>query len=121
MAAEIVHIELPAQDTDRATTFYNSLFGWEFQDSGMPGIDYRMFEGRPGGAVYSGDNAGSGPIVYFGTDDIDATIAQVRELGGEAEDKQPIPGVGWFTRCQDTEGNSWSLFQSDESVPPPGQ
>jgi predicted enzyme related to lactoylglutathione lyase len=43
----------------------------------------------------------------------------VREAGGEAEDKQPIPGVGWFTRCKDTEGNPFGLFQTDESVQMP--
>jgi predicted enzyme related to lactoylglutathione lyase len=43
----------------------------------------------------------------------------VRSAGGEAEDKQPIPGVGWFTRCKDTEGNPFGLFQSDESVTMP--
>jgi predicted enzyme related to lactoylglutathione lyase len=119
MAGEIVHVEFPARDADRATAFYNGLFGWEFRDSGMPGIDYRMFEGQPGGAVFTADSAGDGPIVYFGTDDIDAAIAKVRELGGEAEGKQPIPGVGWFTRVKDPDGNSWSFFQSDESVAPP--
>ena len=29
----------------------------------------------------------------------------------------PIPHVGWFARCSDTEGNSFSLYQSDESAP----
>ena len=43
----------------------------------------------------------------------------MRELGGDAEDKQPIPGIGWFARCKDSEGNSFSLFQSDESVTMP--
>jgi predicted enzyme related to lactoylglutathione lyase len=51
------------------------------------------------------------------TDDIDATLAKVREAGGSGEEKQPIPQTGWFARCKDTEGNSFSLFQSDESVP----
>ena len=41
MAGEIVHVELPAEDADRAE-FWNGLFGWSFQDSGMPGMDYRM-------------------------------------------------------------------------------
>jgi hypothetical protein len=27
--------------------------------------------------------------------------------------------VGWFARCKDSEGNEFSLFQSDESVPMP--
>jgi hypothetical protein len=62
-----------------------------------------------------------GPIVYYGSDDIDADLAKVRAAGGKAEDKQPIPHVGWFARCRDTEGNPFSLFQSDESVQAPGQ
>ena len=118
-SGKIVHIELPASDADRAQRFYAELFGWQFAESGMPGIDYRMFQGEPGGAVYPGENAGQGPIVYFETDDIDAELAKVRELGGQADDKQPIPGVGWFSGCKDPDGNSFSFFQSDESVAPP--
>jgi uncharacterized protein len=121
LPGKIVHVELPAQDTDRATRFYSSLFGWQFQDSGMPGIDYRMFQGEPAGAVYASESGERGPIVYFDSDDIDADVAKVRELGGEAEDKQPIPGIGWFARAKDTEGNPISFFQSDESVAPPSQ
>ena len=86
----------------------------------MEGIDYRMFqEDGWGGAVYPQQEGEQGPIIYFDTDDIDADLAKVRELGGDAEDKQPIPHVGWFARCKDTEGNCFSLFQSDESVAPP--
>jgi predicted enzyme related to lactoylglutathione lyase len=60
-----------------------------------------------------------GPVIYFGSDDIDADLAKVKELGGEAGDKTPIPSVGWFARCKDTEGNPFSIFQSDESVQMP--
>jgi predicted enzyme related to lactoylglutathione lyase len=31
----------------------------------------------------------------------------------------PIPQIGCFTHCTDTEGIAFSLFQSDESVAPP--
>jgi predicted enzyme related to lactoylglutathione lyase len=41
----------------------------------------------------------------------------VRELGGSADEEQPIPAIGWFARCVDTEGNPFSLFQADESAP----
>ena len=61
------------------------------------------------------ENTGS-LIIYFDTDDIESSIARVRELGGSADDRQPIPGIGWFTHCKDTEGNAFSLFQSDESA-----
>jgi predicted enzyme related to lactoylglutathione lyase len=40
----------------------------------------------------------------------------VGELGGRAGEKQPIPHVGFFAHCSDTEGNDFGLFQSDESV-----
>ena len=82
-----------------------------------------MLDGyEPGGAIYpSEDMPGDGPIVYFSTADIDASVARARELGGSAEDKQAIPSIGWFARCRDTEGNEFSLFQADESVPAPDE
>jgi len=117
MAARVVHVEFPAQDADQAQSFYESLLGWQFSQP-MEGMDYRMFQDEGwGGAVYPNQDGEQGPVIYFGSDDIDADLAKVRELGGEAEDKQPIPHVGWFARCKDTEGNSFSLFQSDETVP----
>ena len=118
MPGKLVHFELPAQDAARARGFWSGLFGWQFQDSGMPDLDYQLVQTGPdqGGAVYRGDGSIRGPVVYFDTDDVDASIATVRELGGDADDKQPIPHVGWFARCKDTEGNEFSLFQSDESV-----
>jgi uncharacterized protein len=120
MDGQLVHFELAAKDSNRALTFWKSLFGWKFRAWDGP-VEYHMLDGNePGGALYPDENAaGSGPIVYFGTSDIDASIARARELGGSAEDKQPIPGIGWFARCADTEGNAFSLFQADDSVPPP--
>src|SRR5215211_4082352 len=96
MAGRLVHFELPADDTARARDFWSSLFGWSFR-----GWD--------------------GPIEYLDLDDMDAAIGRVRELGGEADDKQPIPGIGWFARARDTEGNRFSLYQSDESAPGPSE
>ena len=119
MPGKLVWFEMPAQDAQRAKSFYGSLFGWEFQKADVPGIEYHMFDGEPGGAVYPSQSGERGPVVYFGSEDIDADAARVRELGGSAEDKLPIPGVGWFARCTDPEGNSFSLYQSDESVPAP--
>jgi predicted enzyme related to lactoylglutathione lyase len=121
MAGKLVHFEVLAKDADKATQFYSSVLGWEFSDSGMPGIDYRMTQTGEdqGGAVYAPSDGKTGLKVYFDTDDIDATIAKVRESGGEAEDKQTIPSIGWFSPCKDPDGIEFSLFQSDESAPMP--
>ena len=118
MAGKLVHFELPAQDANRAKSFWSGVFGWDFGDSAMPDMEYYMVQTGPdqGGAVYPQQEGEQGPIVYFDTDDIDASIAKVRENGGNADDKQPIPHVGWFASCTDTEGNSFSLYQSDESA-----
>ncbi len=114
---KVVHMELPAAETARAKRFYESVFDWRFRSSDAP-IEYHMTEGvEPVGAIYPRQGDEQGPIVYFDTDDIDASLARVRELGGEADEKQPIPEFGWFARCRDPEGNAFSLFQSDESVP----
>ena len=118
MAGTLVHFELLAEDAARARGFWTGLFGWSFSNPDIPGIEYSMTrtgEGQ-GGAIYQVEGAERGPVVYFDTDDIDASLEQVGALGGRAGEKQPIPHVGWFAHCSDTEGNPFGLFQSDESV-----
>ena len=116
MAGNIVHFEINAKDANRAKRFYSSHFGWKYKESEVPGIEYYLIDGvNPGGAI-NPMQADPGPVVYFDTDDIDASIGKVRELGGKADDKLPIPGQGWFSGCVDTEGNKFSLYQNDPSV-----
>ena len=118
MAGEIVHVEFPAEDANRAQSFWNGLFGWAFQDSGMPGMDYRMAQAGEsmGAAVFASDERSGNPNFYFATDDIDASSAKVRELGGDAEGKMPVPGHCWFAACHDSEGNAFHLWQPDSSA-----
>jgi predicted enzyme related to lactoylglutathione lyase len=115
MPGNIVHFELNAKDPSRAKRFYSGLFGWKYKDSEIPGLEYYLIDGvEPGGAI--NPTPEPGPVVYFDTENIDASIAKARELGGKADDKQPIPGQGWFAGCVDTEGNKFSLFQNDPTV-----
>ena len=117
MAGKLVHVEIGAADTDRAQGFWSGVFGWQVGPPMSPEMDYRMFQTADdqGGAIFSSDEQGN-LRVYFDTDDIDATIAKVRELGGEAEDRMPVQGYGWFAGCRDTEGNAFSLWQSDQQA-----
>ena len=119
MGKKIVHVEFPAQDVERGKKFWEGVGGWSLNDAGKPGMQYLMFqEGDQGGAVFGMEGA-AGTTIYLGTDDIDADLAKARELGGDADEKQPIPSIGWFARCKDSEGNEFSLFQSDENAPMP--
>jgi uncharacterized protein len=116
--SKIVHFEVPAQDTGRAKEFWGSLFGVEFQTYEGP-VEYHMFQNddQTGGAVYPQQEGEKGLITYFNVDDIDSARQRIQELGGKAEDKAPVPGMGWFVRAEDTEGNAFSLWQSDENAP----
>ena len=118
MAGKLLHFELPAKDSARASGFYSSLFGWQFQSYGD--LDYHLTRTADdqGGAV-SGMDEGENAKIYFDVDDIDAALAKVGELGGRAGDKQPVPSMGWFAHCKDTEGTNFGLWQSDESAPMP--
>jgi predicted enzyme related to lactoylglutathione lyase len=118
MAGEIVHIEFPAADADRAAAFWNGLFGWSFGASQMEGFDYRMAQTSPaaGAAVFPADERSGHPNYYYDTPDIGASIAKVRELGGEAGERSPVPTHGWFAACKDSEGNAFHLWQNDPNA-----
>ena len=114
MAGKLVHFELPARDVGRAKGFWSGVFGWEFAEP--MGMEYWMTRNGEdqGGAVYPSDSTQL--LAYFDTDDIDATLDEGERAGGTAEEKMPIPHVGWFAHCTDTEGNEFGVFESDESV-----
>lgn len=104
---KVAWFELPAKDTKRAREFYGALFGWHFQS--MDDQDYHITFDAAGAIKHVPEE--KAPTVYFGTDDIDVSIARVRELGGEAGDKVEIPGFGHYATCTDTEGVPFSLYQ----------
>ncbi|HEV3479494.1 MAG TPA: VOC family protein [Gaiellaceae bacterium] len=120
--SKIVHFEVPASDTGRAKEFWGSLFGLDFQTYEGP-VEYHMFQNddQTGGGIYPRQEREQGLITYFAVEDIDAARSRIQELGGKAEDKAPVPGMGWFARAEDTEGNSFSLWQTDASAPNPEQ
>lgn len=45
---------------------------------------------------------------------LDEATKKITEAGGKIEKpKSAIPGVGWFARFTDTEGNAFGLMESD--------
>ena len=112
MPANLVWFELPTPNTERARTFYGSLFGWEFTSFG--GADYYMTGStQPGGAIAPG--VGKSPVVYYSTDDIDVATAKAIDLGGTAGNVQDIPGVGRMTICTDDQGTSFGIYQPGDA------
>jgi hypothetical protein len=119
VAGQIVHIEIPAGDTAKAREFWGSLFGWEFESYPGPNEYHMTRISEQQGAAISGEQGKRGTRTYFAVDDINAGAAKVNELGGKADDPQPVPSMGWFATCTDTNGNEFGLWQNDPSAPAP--
>jgi predicted enzyme related to lactoylglutathione lyase len=85
MPGEIVHIEIPADDTSDSQQFWGSLFGWQFQANPGP-FEYHTTQigGEQGAAITNMEPGKHGMRLYFAVDDIKAGAARVNELGGEA-------------------------------------
>jgi predicted enzyme related to lactoylglutathione lyase len=120
MPGQIVHIEIPADDTGAGRAFWGSLFGWEFE--AFPGpFEYHTtrISDQTGAAITNMEPGKRGTRSYFDVEDVNAGAARVRELGGEADDPAPVPGMGWFVTCRDPQGNEFGLWQNDSSAPNP--
>jgi predicted enzyme related to lactoylglutathione lyase len=121
MPGQIVHYEIPAEDTAKGLEFWSSLFGWQFEQFPGP-VEYHMARiSESSGAAVTGTTAPGqrGPRAYFDVDDIDAGAARVKELGGEVDEKMPVPSMGWFVTCRDPSGNDFGLWQNDPSASMP--
>jgi predicted enzyme related to lactoylglutathione lyase len=120
MPGQVVHVEIPADDTEKGLEFWGSLFGWQFEAYPGP-FEYHMtrISDETGGAITNMEPGKRGARVYFEVDEINAGAARVKELGGEADEPQPVPNMGWFAICKDTAGNEFGLWQNDTSAPAP--
>jgi uncharacterized protein len=121
MPGQMVHVEIPAGNTQKARDFWGGLFGWQFQEFEGSPTEYHMTQitDTQGGAIMGAEGAERGPRVYFAVDDINAATARVNELGGEAGEAMPVPGMGWFSVNKDSEGNQFGLWQADQSAAAP--
>ncbi|WP_026212696.1 VOC family protein [Longispora albida] len=124
MSGKIVHFEIPADDLDRAKSFYTEAFGWTLTD--YPGLDYTgvtttpvddsMMPTEPG-AINGGMTSRSAPVtsvtITVGVDDIDEALAKVKQAGGTVvQTKQAVADMGFTGYFTDTEGNTIGLWQN---------
>lgn len=120
----VVWFEIYVSNMERATTFYETVLGYNLQEIEVPAEEQsdemrmRMFPGEPeqGGASgalvqMEGYPVGSGgSIVYFGCEDCALEESKVVEAGGQVhQSKMAIGEFGFCTLAIDTEGNLFGL------------
>lgn len=110
--------EIPANDLDRATAFYEYVLGVKLtlQDFGpLKMAWFPMTEDAPGATgtlikadAYTPSHAGT--MVYFSVDDIEAVLHRVNERGGIVlNPKTSIGEFGFVAHFEDCEGNRIAL------------
>ncbi|HRQ24095.1 MAG TPA: VOC family protein [Anaerolineales bacterium] len=111
----VVHVEIPAANVESAAKFYQTLFGWKIVS--VPEMNYTMWEAGDGSGggfpPVSDENPAGQVLVYIDSDDIEADLKKVEELGGKVlHPKAEIPETGWFGVFQDPTGNVLALYTS---------
>jgi predicted enzyme related to lactoylglutathione lyase len=120
--SRVIHFEIPAADPDRAAAFYGKAFGWKFDKWPGP-MEYWMVttgkEGEVGinGGMMRKPGGIASTTNTIGVDSVDAAIAAVLKAGGKnIMPKTPIPTIGYFAYCEDTEGNIFGVMHSDPNA-----
>jgi predicted enzyme related to lactoylglutathione lyase len=106
----IDYIEISVRDVSQAKRFYAAAFGWSFNDYGP---DYAGIEGlgrEVGGLCKSPSVRAGGPLVVLYSRALDATLASIRQAGGEIV-KPPFefPGGRRF-HFSDPSGNELAVW-----------
>jgi predicted enzyme related to lactoylglutathione lyase len=110
--------ELNTRDLEGAKAFYGSVFGWGAATTTNPGSDYtewKLGDRSIGGCLVMGDNfpAEIPPnwLVYFGVDDIAASTAKVKELGGAVMMEGMDTPAGRMSVVSDPQGAVFAIIQ----------
>jgi len=117
--------ELETRDPGAAKDFYRAVFGWTFEDHEMRGMG-TYTEWKLGGASIGGMANISGRVpdevpahwmVYFAVADADASLEQVRELGGEVRFGPVDIPAGRFGMVADPWGAAFAVIAlGDEAL-----
>jgi len=113
---EIIHVEFPADDPERAKRFYAAVAGWEFGEMPeMPGYHLFQTEERHGGAIGKrGETTPQQLRLYISVDSLEEGCAAAEASGGTViEPPTEIgAGMGRFAVVRDPEGTEVGLWQS---------
>jgi len=125
----IVHFEIPSDNVERSSKFYNGLFGWNIEkvpQEKMPeGMEYWMItttddkgnKSLTGGMMNRQNPQQQGITNYINVKSVQEHSSMVEQLGGKViMQKTPVPGMGYFAVCTDTENNTFAIWEADDSA-----
>lgn len=127
MKSAISWFEIPATNLDRASKFYETIFGISLIPMDLPDIKMRMFPVEDqmtdiGGAIvdsggFHKPSATDGPLIYLnGNPDVQKVLDKVEAAGGSImmPKTEISPEYGFMAVIIDSEGNRIGLH----NIPP---
>jgi hypothetical protein len=115
----VIHFEIPAGNPERAVEFYKKAFGWKIEKWAGP-VDYWLVttgeDKEPG---INGAITEKSDYITVTTNTVDVAsyedaVKKIVEAGGKVlMPKMAVPGIGYMTYCNDTEGNVFGIMQND--------
>lgn len=115
----IVHFEIPAEDPDRASMFYEKVFGWKVEK--WEGGDYWLVttgpDEEPGinGAIMPKEEGNDMVRNSIAVESFEEYAKKIESEGGKMlMEKTEIPGIGNWALFQDTEGNISGILEPSE-------
>jgi predicted enzyme related to lactoylglutathione lyase len=126
----VVHFEIPSDDIQRSKKFYIELFGWNIEkwpgSEAMPEeVEYWMItttddkgnKALTGGMMKRKMPEQQGITNYINVNSVQEYSAKVEQLGGKVKiPKSPVPGMGYFAICTDTENNTFAIWETDDTA-----
>jgi predicted enzyme related to lactoylglutathione lyase len=118
-ASGIIWFEIPAENPERARKFYGGLFGWKIEQfPAMPDywhINTGGADASPDGGMMTRKYRRQPIINYINVESVNKSAAKVVTLGGKiCKGKTAVPHMGYFIVCEDSEGNSFALWEVND-------
>ena len=117
MANQLVWVDIPVEDLDRAIAFYSAILGETVSKQEYPGMSIGLLPGAEtdvSGCLYQSASdrpSAQGPLVYFNCKGrLDEAVAAVEPAGGKiVQPKHSIGPHGFRAVVIDSEGNRVAL------------
>ena len=117
--ANLVWFEIPADNVERAKTFYGALFGWKIER--FPGmtdywhIDTGGSDDTPDGGLMARKHAQQPITNYVNVESVTTFAAKIEKLGGKVcMPRTAVPNMGYFAICRDTENNEFAIWERND-------
>jgi len=118
----VIHFEIPAKNPERAVKFYQGVFGWKVEKWAGP-MDYWLAttgdDTEPGinGAITEKSDYVHATTNTISVPSYEDAVKKIVEAGGKVlMPKAAVPGIGYMTYCEDTEGNIFGIMENNPSA-----